>query len=56
MLKSYKTKLVSKFHESNKENKRSLDTLKGQITEMTAEFDSNMNALQSVLINKIENA
>lgn len=56
MLKSYKTKLVSKFQESNKENKRSLDTLKTQIAEMTAEFDSNMNALQSVLINKIENA
>ena len=56
MLKSYKTKLVSKFQESNKENKRSLDTLKSQISEMTAEFQSNMNALQSVLINKIENA
>jgi hypothetical protein len=56
MLKSYKNKLVSKFQEANKENKRSLDNLKNQITEMTNEFDSNMNALQSVLINKIENA
>jgi len=56
MLKSYKNKLVSKFQEANKENKRSLDNLKSQITEMTEEFDSNMNALQSVLINKIEHA
>jgi uncharacterized glyoxalase superfamily protein PhnB len=45
MLKSYKNKLVSKFYEANKENKRSLDNLKNQITEMTEEFDSNMNAL-----------
>jgi hypothetical protein len=28
MLKSYKNKLVSKFQEANKENKRSLDSLK----------------------------
>jgi hypothetical protein len=28
MLKSYKNKLVSKFQEANKENKRSLDNLK----------------------------
>lgn len=56
MLKSYKNKLVAKFQEANKENKRSMDTLKSQITEMTTEFDSNMNSLQSVLVNKIDNA
>lgn len=56
MLKSYKNKLVAKFHEANKENKRALDNLKTQITEMTGEFETSMNSLSNVLINKIDNA
>lgn len=56
MLRSYKNKLVNKFNESNKENKRALESLRKQISLMTSDFDGNMNQLQSVLTNKIENA
>lgn len=56
MLRSYKNKLVSKFNESNKENKRALESLKKQISQMTFDFEGKMNQLQNVLTNKIENA
>ena len=56
MLRSYKNKLIAKFNEANKENKRALESLKKQIEKMTADFEGNMNQLQNVLTNKIENA
>ena len=56
MLRSYKNKLVAKFNEANKENKRALESLKKQIQQMTEDFEGNMNQLQNVLTNKIENA